>query len=168
MLGYNTAFYDLDTKHWYWDEVNSQAATCYIKFSEQYYDYIRPWRPHIVSFDPINDKELVIPIYSIIDKELIIAIAKCFPTAEVLEDIVKHITPLYNHVMFKEKSIVELHPTSNKTRGDEFQIKTVPKLELPVLRIGNGIITDHIDFSLTLKNNDFMNISLQCTVNVCL
>ena len=40
MLGYNTAFYDLDTKHWYWDEVNYQTATCYIKFSEYYYDFI--------------------------------------------------------------------------------------------------------------------------------
>ena len=57
--------------------------------------------------------------------------------------------------MFKVKSIVEIHPTSNETRGDEFQIKTVPKLELPVLRIGNGVITDHIDFFLTLKNNYF-------------
>ena len=37
---------------------------------------------------------------------------------------------------------------------DEFQIKIVPRLELPVLRIGNGVITDHIDFSLTLKNNN--------------
>ena len=40
MLVYNTAFYDLDTKHWYWDEVHSQSATCYIKFSEHHYDYI--------------------------------------------------------------------------------------------------------------------------------
>ena len=23
----NTVFYDLDTKHWYWNEVHSQAAT---------------------------------------------------------------------------------------------------------------------------------------------
>ena len=62
MIGYNTAFYDLDTKHWYWNEVNSQAATCYIKFSEQHYDYIHYLRPHTVSFDSINDKELIIPI----------------------------------------------------------------------------------------------------------
>ena len=40
MIGHNTAFYDIRTKLWYWDEVNSQAATCYIKFSEQHYDYI--------------------------------------------------------------------------------------------------------------------------------
>ena len=40
MLGYNTVLYDFDTKHWYWDEVNSQTATCYIKFSEHHYDYI--------------------------------------------------------------------------------------------------------------------------------
>ena len=40
MLGYNTAFYCEDTEQWYWDEVNSLAATCYIKFSEQHYEYI--------------------------------------------------------------------------------------------------------------------------------
>ena len=40
MLGYNTVFFYYDTKDWYWDEVNSQVATCYIKFGEQHYDYI--------------------------------------------------------------------------------------------------------------------------------
>ena len=57
--------------------------------------------------------------------------------------------------MFKVKSIVKIHPTSNETRLDEFQMKTVPRLELPVLRIGNGVITDNLDFSLMLKNSDF-------------
>ena len=124
-------------------------------FSEQHYDYIQPLRPHTVSLDPINDKELIIPIYPINDKELIIPIANIFPTAEVLEGIVKHIIPLYTDVMFKVKSIVEIHPTSNETRVDKFQIKRVPRLELPVLRIGNDVITHHMDFSLTLKNNKF-------------
>ena len=41
ILGYNTAFYNINTKVWHWDEVNSQEATCYIKFSEQNYDYIQ-------------------------------------------------------------------------------------------------------------------------------
>ena len=50
---------------------------------------------------------------------------------------------------------MEFHPTSNETRLNEFQIKTVLRLELPVLRIGSSVITDRIDFSLTLKNNDF-------------
>ena len=40
MIDCNTSFYDVGTKHWYWDEVNSLAATCYIKFSEQHYEYI--------------------------------------------------------------------------------------------------------------------------------
>ena len=62
MLGYNTASYDLDTKYWYWDEVNSLAATYYIKFSEHHYDYIQPLCPHTVSLHPFNDKELIIPI----------------------------------------------------------------------------------------------------------
>ena len=62
MIGYNTAFYKLDTKDWYWDEVDSQEAICYIKFSQHHYDYIQPLRPHTVSLDPINDKELIIPI----------------------------------------------------------------------------------------------------------
>ena len=71
ILGYNKAFYDLDTKYWYWDEVNSQEATRYIKFSEQHYDHIQPLRPHTVSLDPINNKELIILIYPINDKELL-------------------------------------------------------------------------------------------------
>jgi len=93
ILGYNTVFYDLDIRHWYWDEVNSQIAT--------YYFYIQPLRPHTVSLDPINDKWLIIPI------------AKVFPTAEVLEGVIKHIIPLYTHVMFKVKIIVTIHPTYN-------------------------------------------------------
>ena len=101
ILGYNTVFYDLDIKHWYWDEVNSQIATYYIKFSEYHYDYIQPLRPHTVSLDPINDKELIIPI------------AKVFPLAEVLEGVIKHIIPLYTHVMFKVKSMMTIHPTYN-------------------------------------------------------
>ena len=31
MLGYNIAFYALDTKHWYWDKVDYKVATYYIK-----------------------------------------------------------------------------------------------------------------------------------------
>ena len=62
ILGYNTAFYDINTKDWYWDEVNSQSATCYIKFGEQHYNYIQPLRPRNVSFVSIKNNEVIIPI----------------------------------------------------------------------------------------------------------
>ena len=71
ILGYNTAFYDVDTKDWYWDEVYSQAATCYIKFSEHHYDYIQPLRPHTDLLDTINNKEQILPLDPINDKEII-------------------------------------------------------------------------------------------------
>ena len=57
--------------------------------------------------------------------------------------------------MFKVNSIVTIHATYNVTRPDEFQIKTVPRLEFPLLRIGKGIITDHVDSSSTKINNEF-------------
>ena len=57
--------------------------------------------------------------------------------------------------MFKVNSIVAIHATSNVTRLDEFQIKTVPSLKLPLLRINNDVITDHVDFSLTKINKEF-------------
>ena len=107
MLGYNTAFYDEDTKHWYWDEVHSQAATYYIKFKHQHFKYIQSLRLH-TGLDPINDKEQVLPI------------ARVILSAPVLEGIVKHIIPLYIHVMNKANSIVTIHATSNVTKLDEF------------------------------------------------
>ena len=139
MLGYNTAFYCEDTEQWYWDEVNSLAATCYIKFKHEHFEYIQPLRFHSDS-DSIDKEEQVLPK------------AKVIPTAPVLEGIVKHIIPLYIHVMAKSDSIVTIHPTTNPTKDDEFQIKTAPRLDLPLLRIGKGVITDHIDFSFI--NND--------------
>ena len=60
MLGYNTAFYCEDTKQWYLDEVNPQAATCYIKFKHEHFEYIQPLCCHSDS-DPINKKEQVLP-----------------------------------------------------------------------------------------------------------
>ena len=83
ILGYNTAFYDVDTKHWYWDEVNSQATICYIKFSEHHYDYIQPLRPHTDLLDTINNKEQILPLDPINDKEIILLIAKSYPSALV-------------------------------------------------------------------------------------
>ena len=50
--------------------------------------------------------------------------------------------------MAKTNSIVTIHPTTNSTKEDEFQIKTAPRLDLPLLRIDKGVITDHIDFLL--------------------
>ena len=44
---------------------------------------------------------------------------------------------------------------SNETKLDKFQIKTVPRLELPVLRTGKGVITDHVDVSSMKKKKDF-------------
>ena len=122
MLGYNTSFYDIDTKHWCWDEVHSQAAIYYIKLSEQYYDYIQRLRPHTVLLDTHNNKEQIIPIDLINDKEIILPRANVFPTAKVLEGIIKHIIPLYIHIMFKANKIVTIHATSNVNRMDEFQI----------------------------------------------
>ena len=139
---YNTAFYCEDTEQWYWDEVNSLSATCYIKFKHENVEYIQPLRRRI-DFDPINKKEQILPK------------AKFLPTAPVLEGIVKHIIPLYIHVMVKSNSIVTIHPTTNLTKEDEFQIKTAPRLDLPLLRIGKGVITDHIDFSL-MKNKKIL------------
>ena len=68
--------------------------------------------------------------------------------------------------MFKVNSIVTTHATSNVTNLDEFQIKTVPRLELPLLRICKGVITDHVDFSSMKMNKNFINRSLECTVKV--
>ena len=72
---------------------------------------------------------------------------KTIPTAQGLEGIVKHIIPLYTHVILKVNSIVKIHPTSNETKNDEFQIRTGPRLELPILQMNKGVITDHADFS---------------------
>ena len=135
MIGYNTSFYDVDTKHWYQDEVNSQAATCYIKFSKKNYDDIQPLRPRTDLLDTINNKEKQLPIDPINDREIVLPIAKVFPSALVLECIVKYIISLYIHVIDKSNSIVKIHAKHNVTRPDEFQIKTVSRLELPLLKV---------------------------------
>ena len=142
MLGYNTDFYCEDTEQWYQDEVNPVAATRFIKFKHEHFEYIQPLRFHTES-DPIDKEEQVLPK------------AKVIPTAPVLEGIVKHIIPLYIHVMGKSDSIVTIHPTTNETKDDEFQIKTAPRADLPLLRIGKGVITDHIDFLLTNNNTEY-------------
>ena len=52
-------------------------------------------------------------------------------------------------------SIVSIHATTNETKLDEFQIKTAPRLDLPLLRIGKGVITDHIDFSFINNEKEY-------------
>ena len=111
-------------------------------------------RPHTDLLDTINNKAQILPIDPINDKEIVLPIAKVFPSALVLEGIVKQIISSYIHVMDTANSIVTIHATSNVTRPDEFQIKTVPRLELPLLRIGKGVITDHIDFSSMKMNKE--------------
>ena len=145
MIGYNIVLYDIDTEDWYRDEINSQVATCYIKFRKNNFEYIQPLRPR----QPLrSDNVSCVPIK---DNEVILMMAKTIPTAQGLEGIVKHIIPLYTHVMLKVKYIVKIHPTSNETKKDEFQIKTSSRLELPVLRMGKGVIIDHVDFSSMIK-----------------
>ena len=38
MLDYNTAFFDIQNKRWFWDEVNSNVATSYIQFGRKHFD----------------------------------------------------------------------------------------------------------------------------------
>ena len=70
---------------------------------------------------------------------------------QVLECIVKHMIPLYIHVMAKNKSCVKMLPsTYNITfyiHKDEFNIKTNDSLKLPLLQNGIGVIQNHVDFS---------------------
>ena len=135
MLGYNTAFFDNDTKDWYWDEVNPNTATYYIQFSNEYFDYIQPVRPN----DDI--------ILSIKDHEIIVKRTHFRHPDQVLECIVKHIIPLYIHVMAKNKSCVKMLPSIKNKHEDEFNIKTNELVKLPVIQNGKGVIQNHVDFS---------------------
>ena len=60
MLGYNTAFFDNNTKDWYWDEVNPNVATCYIQFGNKNFDCIQPLRPYDDSIRSIKDNEMIV------------------------------------------------------------------------------------------------------------
>ena len=60
MLGYNTAFFDYVTKDWYWGDVNPVAATCYIKFGDNHFEYLQPLRPYNGVICPIKDNEIII------------------------------------------------------------------------------------------------------------
>ena len=78
MIGHNTAFYDIRTKLWYWDEVNSQAATCYVKFNTLHFEYIQPLRLNTDFSYTINNKEQILPIDSINNKEIVLPRANVF------------------------------------------------------------------------------------------
>ena len=87
MLGYNTVFFDNDTKDWYWNEVNHNAATCCIQFDNEHFDYIQPVRPYDDSILSIKDHEIIVKRTQIRHPD------------QVIECIFKHIIPLYIHVM---------------------------------------------------------------------
>ena len=59
---------------------------------------------------------------------------------QVIEGIVKHIIPLYIHVMSKDKSCVIMLPSTKNKYEDEFNIKTNELVKLPILQGGKGMI----------------------------
>ena len=139
MLGYNTAFFDTENKRWLWDEVNSNAATCYIQFGEEHFEYLQPVR-------------LYDDIYKFKDYEIVVRRLPVTHPDQVLECIVKHILPLYIHVMAKNKSCVTMLPSASKItfnpHKDEFNIKTNKSVKLSLLQHGKGVIQSHVDFSV--------------------
>ena len=135
MLGYNTVFFDNDTKDWYWNEVNPNAATCYIQFGNKHFDYIQLLRHYDDS------------IRSIKDNEIIVKRTKVRHLDQVIEGIVKHIIPLYIHVMAKNKSCVTMLPSIKNKHEDEFNIKTNELVKLPILQDRKGVIQNHVDLS---------------------
>ena len=54
MLSYNTEFYDIRTKDWYRDKISIREATCYIKFSEDHFEYIQHLPPDNKDMTVIN------------------------------------------------------------------------------------------------------------------
>ena len=56
--------------------------------------------------------------------------------------------------MVKNKSCVSMLPSTENTEKkhvDEFNIKTNDKVKLPLLRVGRGVIKNHVDFSIEGK-----------------
>ena len=82
MLGYNTAFFDNDTKDQPLDEVNPNVATCYVQFGNNHFDYIQPLRPYDDSISSIKDNEMIVKRTKIRHLD------------QVMEGVVKHIIPL--------------------------------------------------------------------------
>ena len=138
MLGYNTAFFDTHNKRWLWDEVNSNAATYYIQFGEKHFDYLQPVR-------------LYDDLFKLKDYAIVVRRSPVSHPGQVLECIVKHILPLYIHVMAKNKSCETMLPSSSNitfnTHKDEFNIKTNKSLKLLLLQDEKGVIQSHVDFS---------------------
>ena len=122
ILGFNTEFYDIRTKNWYWDEVNQKIVTFYIKYGNKHCEYIQP-----ICSD--NDKQIVTK-----DNEIIVFRANVIPSAPVLEGIVKHIILLYRYVMKKTPSTMSIHPPTNESKeDDEYQIKANITINLHLL-----------------------------------
>ena len=96
MLGYNTAFFDTLNKRWLWDEVNSNAATCYIQFGEKHFDYLQPVR-------------LYDDLFTLKDYEIVVRRSPVSHPDQVLECIVKHIIPLYIHIMAKINHVINCY-----------------------------------------------------------
>ena len=142
ILGYNTEFYDIRAKYWYWDETNPRAATYYIKFGTDRLEYVQPFRPNNDDMTVIKDDEIIIPG------------GKFIPSAQVLEVIGKYIIPLNIHIMLNTSSIVSIHPSTNIIKPDEFQIKIEKRSKLPLLQIGNSETQNRIDFSEFINNGE--------------
>ena len=86
------------------------------------------------------------------DDKIIINRAKVIPSTQVLEGIVKYIISFYNNLMLKRTSIVTIHPLTNKSVSDEFQIKTNKRLKFSLLQIAKGGTHNHINFSKYITN----------------
>ena len=107
---------------------------CYIQFGEKHFDYIQPER----FYDDIHPLK---------DYEIFVGRTPVSHPGQVLECFVKHILPLYIHVMAKHKACIKMPPSTINKHKDKFNIKTNESLKLPVLQIGKGVIQNHIDFS---------------------
>ena len=97
------------------------SATCYIKYSKNNYIYIQPLSSH-------QEKD----VFETEEDECIIPRANMYSSPEILGGIHKNIIPLYSLVMSKNHSKVELVAT-DKTRKNEYQMKTVSYPNLPIL-----------------------------------
>ena len=86
----------MKNKSWYWDEVNPNAAACYIQFGNDHFDHIQPVRPY----------DDILPIK---DHEIFVGRTRVSHPDQVLECIVKHIIPLYIHIMAKINHVLNCY-----------------------------------------------------------
>ena len=121
MLGYNTSLYDDVDNKWQFDRVNDLSATCYIKYSKNHYTYIQPLSSH--------EKE---DLFELEKDECIIPRSNVYSSPEIVGGIHKNIIPLYNLIMSKNNSKVELAATDTTTKN-EYEMKTVSYPNIPFL-----------------------------------